>query len=654
MSLYGMDANINQTDGLQQAFASRVAGISDRNQDILSKWQDGQRTKIEEDTVKQYGDQAIGVGETVQQLASAGGSAKRYLDLQKQKVGDKIEQGNRKRRNRKRKIRKDKGEEGVSTDEDEGEIERDDAGNEVAKPRVNAPENERTDDPEGEGEGQHNTGGADENPEAQATDTGEGEGSGGAPDEPQAVQSEAPTDNGESGGQAPAEEPAPAPASAPAEEPAPAPVEEPAPVEQTSLGGDTDDAGRIGASGEPSSGGAPIEDVGSTLESAGEGSGVSGGFSGARLPARLEMGADISRSSVRAGLSRAQSRLAYLSGNPIPDEIDAHVAQQSSEAVSSRVGRLGGSAREAVGGALRKSRVAFDPVASLAEQRASLVSAQADTGDAISQRISSGALDTATADAGETAGRVAGDVSDTVASAGETAGRVAGQVGDAVSSATETGTSLLGRAGSAFQSATETAGKIADQVKSGDIGGATKTGKLLTDDADDIFKTGADFDQGGKFAGAGAKLAGGATKLAGGLLKYGGAVAGVASLGEGIYGEVEAGGKEGDDTTQRVANWASTASSGLETVGTVLDFAGAPEVGVVLNIAGAVVGVGATVVDDIDSWFHDKKKKEDDQKQLQNQKEKGLAGVQGNPTYQNVGGAGETAGLSQSAVRVGG
>ena len=175
-----------------------------------------------------------------------------------------------------------------------------------------------------------------------------------------------------------------------------------------------------------------------------------------------------------------------------------------------------------------------------------------------------------------------------------------------------------------------------------------------TDDADDIFKTGADFDQGGKFAGAGAKLAGGATKLAGGLLKYGGAVAGVASLGEGIYGEVEAGGKEGDDTTQRVANWASTASSGLETVGTVLDFAGAPEVGVVLNIAGAVVGVGATVVDDIDSWFHDKKKKEDDQKQLQNQKEKGLAGVQGNPTYQNVGGAGETAGLSQSAVRVGG
>ena len=87
MSLYGMDANIEQTDGLQQAFASRVAGISDRNQDILSKWQDGQRTKIEEDTVKQYGDQAIGIGETVQQLASAGGSAKRYLDLQKQKVG---------------------------------------------------------------------------------------------------------------------------------------------------------------------------------------------------------------------------------------------------------------------------------------------------------------------------------------------------------------------------------------------------------------------------------------------------------------------------------------------------------------------------------------------------------------------------------------
>ena len=86
MSLYGMDANINQTDGLQQAFASRVASISDRNQDILSKWQEGQKTKIEEDTVKQYGDQAIGIGKVLEQGASAGSTAKNYLDKKKKKI----------------------------------------------------------------------------------------------------------------------------------------------------------------------------------------------------------------------------------------------------------------------------------------------------------------------------------------------------------------------------------------------------------------------------------------------------------------------------------------------------------------------------------------------------------------------------------------
>ena len=114
MSLYGMDANINQTDGLQQAFANRVASISDRNQDILSKWQEGQKTKIEEDTVKQYGDQAIGVGETVEQLAGAGATAKNYLANKKQMIEDKIEQGNRRRRNRKRRIRREAGEDGAN------------------------------------------------------------------------------------------------------------------------------------------------------------------------------------------------------------------------------------------------------------------------------------------------------------------------------------------------------------------------------------------------------------------------------------------------------------------------------------------------------------------------------------------------------------
>jgi hypothetical protein len=151
----------------------------------------------------------------------------------------------------------------------------------------------------------------------------------------------------------------------------------------------------------------------------------------------------------------------------------------------------------------------------------------------------------------------------------------------------------------------------------------------------------------------GGKVAQGATKLAGGVLKYGGAVAGAASFGEGLYGEIEAGGKEGDDTTQRVANWASTISSGLETVGAGLDLSGVGvEAGVALNIAGAVVGAGATIVDDIDKWFEDKKQKEADQNKLKTQRAQGLEGVQGNPTYQNVGGSGEVAGVSQSAVRV--
>ena len=768
MSLYGMDANINQTDGLQQAFANRVSSLSDRNQDILSKWQDGQRTKIEEDTVEQYGDQAIGVGKVIEQGVSAGSTAKNYLDRKKQKVEDKLEQGNRRRRNRKRRIRREAGEDGVSTDEDEGEIKRDDAGQEIQKPRVNKPTNGRTDDPEADGEAQHNTGSAPESPENVATDTHEGESSGGQDDQPEAVQSEPPTDNGETS--AP-EEPAPAPAP---EEPAPveeAP-EEPTQVDTTSgrldagrtgIGGEADRFGledepapveapteapsagfvdfgdddinaianRLNQSGgvdgrpivspeptqeepeEPTSAPDPVEPVQpletrsassfEDLQYGGESSSLPWAdrtVASARAPTETEMG------GVRAQVSRARGRLAEL--EEMPTTIDEHIASQTSEGLSSRLSRLTSSARETVGNAVSRARANFSPAESLEEQRAS-ISAPAEEPasiddapverptsystaddnvdlDDIMRRIRGDdtpttapadepalaslpedAVADATATADESvsagrdaiasAGRVAGETGDAVASAtGDAvagATETAGRVGDAVSGATETASSLLdrgsafvGRVGRGISSATETAGTVARQVGEGDYEGATRT------TASAIEEAGADADEA---VGVGGKVAQGATKLAGGVLKYGGAVAGLASFGEGLYGEYEAGGKEGDDTLQRTANWASTVSSGLETVGAGLDLSGlGVEAGVALNIAGAVVGAGADIVDDIDKWFEDKKKKKDDQNKLNTQKAQGLEGVQGNPTYQNIGGSGEVAGVSQSAVRVGG
>jgi hypothetical protein len=629
MSLYGMDANINQTDGLQQAFANRIASISDRNQDILSKWQEGQKTKIEEDTVKQYGDQAIGVGETVEQLAGAGATAKNYLAKKKQMVEDKIEQGNRRRRNRKRRIRRQAGEDGVSTDEDEGEIERDSAGNEIQKPRVNKPVNSRTDDPEADGEAQHNTGGAPESPEEISTDTHEGEISGGQDDQPEAVQSEAPTDNGET--------------SAPTEEPAPAPAPTPEPTEEPDLGNQGDDAQPVSAP-EPVETPEPVS-VGETTTSAVDDIGGDAEAEGISLynPSRTAQysnyGGVFDDEGVRSGISRARGRLDFLNNMP-DDPIDVHLSQQTSEGITSKLGRLGSSAREAVGTAVSRARTGFDPVASLEQQRANLASAQSARAEELTQRISMGDINVPTQQADEA-----------VASATETAERVAGETGDAVASATETGSSLLdrgsafvGRVGRGISSATDTVGQVASQLGEGDIEGATQTTAGALGDV---------AEAGEKVGGIGGKVAQGATKLAGGVLKYGGAVAGAASFGEGLYGEIEAGGKEGDDTTQRVANWASTISSGLETVGAGLDLSGVGvEAGVALNIAGAVVGAGATIVDDIDKWFEDKKQKEADQNKLKTQRAQGLEGVQGNPTYQNVGGSGEVAGVSQSAVRV--
>ena len=596
-----MDANINQTDGLQQAFANRVASISDRNQDILSKWQEGQKTKIEEDTVKQYGDQAIGVGETVEQLAGAGATAKNYLANKKQMIEDKIEQGNRRRRNRKRRIRREAGEDGVSTDEDEGEIERDSAGNEIQKPRVNKPVNSRTDDPEVDGEAQHNTGGAPESPEEISTDTHEGEISGGQDDQPEAVQSEAPTDNGETS--APTEEPSPAPAPTPepTEEPAPAPTPEPteepapAPTEEPDLGNQGDDA-------EPVSAPEPVEDPEDegifTPENIArvneEGSGEDWGTN---LYGSTREELTYTRNpEIEAGLVRARNRLDFLN-SMTEDPIDVHLSQQTSEGITSKLGRLGSSARDAVSSAVSRARAGFDPVASLEQQRANLASAQSARAEELTQRISMGDINVPT------------ETGDAVASATETAERVAGETGDAVASATETGSSLLdrgsafvGRIGRGISSATDTVGQVASQLGEGDIQGATQTTAGALGDV---------AEAGEEAGGIGGKVAQGATKLAGGVLKYGGAVAGVASFGEGLYGEIEAGGKEGDDTTQRVANWASTISSGLETVGAGLDLSGVGvEAGVALNIAGAVVGAGATIVDDIDKWFQDKKQKD--------------------------------------------
>ena len=249
-----MEANIGDTDSLQSAFSNRIQSISNRNQDVLSKWQDKQETKIDMDEASKYGDQAQGIGETIEQLGAGAYEAKNYLDAKRQEVGDKVERQQRKRRNAKRKIRKKNGEEGVSDEEYEGEIKRDSAGNEVKREKVSETNDERTDDAEKEGEGQHNTGGSPENPEEVATDTHEGEGSGGRPNEPQPVPDESPTDNGGDGGD-PEPEPTPEPTpDEPEIEPASLvePVETPAPaVSETPK--------PIGAQGEPSGAGEPVE-----------------------------------------------------------------------------------------------------------------------------------------------------------------------------------------------------------------------------------------------------------------------------------------------------------------------------------------------------------------------------------------------------------
>ena len=758
-----MDANINQTDGLQQAFASRVAGISDRNQDILSKWQDGQRTKIEEDTVEQYGDQAIGIGKVAEQGFSIYSSAKNYADKKAQEVADKIEVKARKNRNIKRRIRKKNGEEGVSDEEDEGEIKRDDVGNEIERePSTSNPTNSRTDDPEADGEAQHNTGSAPESPENVATDTHEGESSGGQDDQPEAVQSEAPTDNGVTS--AP-EEPAPAPApveEAPEEpsqvdttsgrvdagrtgiggeadrfglEDEPAPVE--APTEAPSAGfvdfGNDDInaiANRLNQSGgvggrpivspeptqeepeEPTSAPDPVEPVQpletrsassfEDLQYGGESSSLPWAdrtVAGARAPTETEMG------GVRAQVSRARGRLAEL--EEMPTTIDEHIASQSSEGLSSRLSRLTSSARETVGNAMSRARANFSPEENLEEQRASIsapAEEPASIDDAPVERPTSYSTADDNVDLDDIMRRIRGDDTPTTApadepapeepasapasepelasvpedaiadarvsqagsdarasesvSAGSDAERVAGasETGSIVADATETGGDLVSR-GTALVSSVgrgvSNVGRIANQVSSGDIEGATRSTASALGDAGDVAE---DFGKGGRLGEIGDKIASGTTKIAGGVLKYGGAVAGLGSLAEGIYGEVKAGGKEGDDTLQRVANWGSTISSGLETVGAGIDIL-APEfapIGVGLNITGAILAGASDVADDIDKWFEDKKNKKDDQNKLNTQKAQGLEGVQGNPTYQNIGGSGEVAGVSQSAVRVGG
>jgi len=671
--LYGMDENIGQTDSIQSAFSNRVQAIGDKNQDVLSKWQDKQETKIEFDQAKQYGDQGVGIGETLEQVAGGAYEAKQYLDAKRQKVGDVVETENRKRRNRKRKTRRDNGEVGVSEDEDESPIERDSNG-EIKKKQedITKTNDERTDDTENEGDGQHNTGGSPESPEEVATDTHEGEGSGGRPDEPPAVPEEAPTNNGSN---VPDPEPEPSP-SPPEPEPTPTPDEpativEPKPIEATepldevkepddydpAFGGlgEEDEASRSGMFGEGSSKLRPNRSLQNKAISlyGGEEQDFSKFSRNDRFGFGLDKSpiSDYSNADIQEGVLKPYGGQTAKGVESEFTPIEARA--QNLDAISeARIGRVPQTttARTRLN-SLYGDDDAIDThiaknSAPVSQQIESVEPSVEPSGEGVSSDIS-GASETSLADLSPIGESGASEI-------GERASSAIGNLGEQANTIASRGTSLLSRGADALDSLSSGVGQVSDigsSIASGDISGATqKASKAISSVGKSAGEAGSEVEGFGQQISQ--KAGSVATSLASNALRYGADLASVASAGQNIYGEIKAGGKEGDDTVQRVANWGSTISSGMEAIGAGLDLTGVgAEVGAVLNIGGAVIGGISSAVDDVDKWFEDKKKKANDQNQLKTQGIKGLAGTQSNPTYQNIGASGGTANISQSAIR---
>lgn len=770
MSIYGgMSESAGTLDGLQNTFATRVQGIQERNQDILNKWQDSQATKIEELTAEQYGDQALGIGKTIETLASGASTAKNFLDNLKQVRLDKNEVIARKKRNRKRRLRKQAGEI-VSDEEDEREIVRDSSGAEIIgaeKDDVLAKKNKgRNADgvSGGDTQSQTNTGRPPVSPEETPTDTHIGEQEGGSEEQqPASVLNESPTDN------TTVEEPTEEQSlrrsaflqSSPEDDRIPPlqsqpQVESPPDVESFSGVENTGESSfvvprRFGDDVDPltlrpqdiaGQGIVPQPEVSRPLERTmtdllvpadpSQGIGVDSIGITTRTPDSHFIDADRIQSR-KAQTLGARSRVQELEDD---EEMRAFNEAQGNNGRLAQLRRAGGNIADRINNFLNPEDPATRQATSSQEQYArsqALIGGEGyarpdetaideddplfddepeetpttttptttepprtdgidpDIADleidddtsifganvrnlnigrgedsnlldspSISDRVSSlftrSTTDTPqmedlrTQPSTQEPARPTQEPTTELASiseeSGETSGTL-GRIGSMVSRANDTlsqTADTIADVSNRASSAVGTVSDIASSVSSGDVSGTIdKTLGAVKE----VKADGSEIGIGGKIAKG---VAGGASTV----LKYGGLVAGGASFGESLYGEIEAHGKEGGSTPQRVANWASTVSSGLETVGSALDIGSAGtlgEIGVGLNIVGAGVGAAGDAVSDVIDWIDDKKKKTVAKKDLDTQTTTGLEGVQKNPIYQNLASQGFTANISQSALR---